>query len=80
MPPRHALLGSNRIEAYVVDDDGNIVRAGRTHFARNDAALDVKLDHRQAQYDPGSPRSSTFSVIDENGDARGRGARRAGRR
>jgi hypothetical protein len=67
MPLDTAFVGSNRIEAYVVDDDGNIARAGRTVFARTDSALDVELTTDQAQYAPGQPARLTFSVKDESG-------------
>jgi hypothetical protein len=62
-----ALVGSNRIEAYVVGTDGNIVRAGRTVFVRDRGALSVDLTADQAQYTPGAPAKLTFSVKDETG-------------
>ena len=62
-----ALLGSNRIEAYIVDDDGNVVRAGRTVFARNTNALNVSLATDKPLYAPGEPAKLTFSVKDEQG-------------
>ncbi|HXK19663.1 MAG TPA: MG2 domain-containing protein, partial [Polyangiaceae bacterium] len=61
------LAGSNRIEAYLVDDDGQIVRTGRTIFARNDAALNVAVTADQDIYAPGTPAKLTLSVTDESG-------------
>jgi hypothetical protein len=63
-----SLGGSNRIEAYLVDDDGQIVRTGRTIFARNDAALNVEVTADQDVYAPGTPAKLTLAVTDENGD------------
>ncbi|MBN2573761.1 MAG: alpha-2-macroglobulin [Deltaproteobacteria bacterium] len=60
-------LGSNRIEAYVVGADGNIVRAGRTIFVRGQGALTVDMTTDQPQYQPGKPAQITFSVKDESG-------------
>jgi hypothetical protein len=62
-----SLVGSNRIEAHLVDADGNVVRAGRTIFARNDSALKVALEADKAVYAPGEPAKLTFSVTDELG-------------
>jgi hypothetical protein len=61
------LAGSNRIEAYLVDADGQIVRTGRTIFARSDAALNVQVTSDQAVYAPGAPAKLTLSVTDETG-------------
>ena len=61
------LVGSNRIDAYVVGADGNITRAGRTVFVRDRAALSVDLTSDQPQYTPGAPATLTLSVKDENG-------------
>src|SRR5262249_30578793 len=61
------LMGSNRIEAYVVDKDGNVVRAGRTIFARNGNALAISLSTDKPVYGPGDPAKLTFSVKDEQG-------------
>jgi uncharacterized protein YfaS (alpha-2-macroglobulin family) len=60
-------LGSNRVEAYVVDQGGGVVRAGRTLFVRSDAALSVGLATDKPQYAPGEPAKLTFSVKDANG-------------
>ena len=68
MPLDTTLLGTNRVEAYVVDNDGNTIRAGRTLFARTNAALDVSLTTDKSQYRPGQPAKLTFSVKDENGN------------
>lgn len=62
------LLGSNRVEAYIVDDDGNIVRAGRTFFARNATALDIKMTADKETYAPGETAELTFSVADDSGN------------
>jgi len=62
------LAGSNRIEAYLVDAEGQIVRTGRTVFARNDAALNIEMTADQDLYAPGTPAKLTLAVTDENGD------------
>ena len=62
-----SLAGSNRLEAYVVDATGNIVRAGRTIFVRDRGALTVDLQTDQTQYLPGAPATLTLSVTDETG-------------
>ncbi len=62
------LAGSNRIEAYLVDADGQIVRTGRTVFARNDAALNIEMTADQDLYAPGTPAKLTLAVTDENGE------------
>jgi hypothetical protein len=67
MPLDAALGGSNRIEAYVVDPAGNIIRAGRTIFSRGKGALKVRLDTDKPQYAPGETAKLTFSVEDEEG-------------
>jgi len=61
------LVGSNRIDAYVVDAGGNIVRAGRTVFVRDHGGLSVDLTTDQPQYTPGAPATLTLSVKDETG-------------
>lgn len=63
-----SLGGSNRIEAYLVDADGQIVRTGRTIFARNDAALNIAVTADQDVYAPGAPAKLTLSVTDEKGE------------
>ncbi len=63
-----SLMGSNRVEAYVVDDDGNIVRAGRTFFARNATALKIAMATDKDEYAPGDSAELTFSVEDEQGE------------
>ncbi len=68
MPLDSALLGTNRVEAYVVDNDGNMIRAGRTLFARTNASLAVSMTTDKAQYRPGQPAKLTFSVKDEKGN------------
>jgi len=60
-------LGANRIDAYVVGTDGNIVRTGRTIFVRGEGALSVSMSTDQPQYAPGQPAQITFSVTDETG-------------
>jgi len=62
-----SLLGSNRVEAYVVDDGGNVVRAGRTLFVRGNSSLDVTVTADKDSYTPGASASLTFSVKDESG-------------
>ncbi|MCU0690683.1 MAG: MG2 domain-containing protein, partial [Polyangiaceae bacterium] len=61
------LIGSNRVEAYVVDSDGNIIRAGRTIFVRGGGSLSVGLATDKPQYAPGEQAQLTFSVHDEQG-------------
>lgn len=60
-------LGANRIQAYLVDDDGNVIRAGRTIFVRNNGALSIAMTSDKPQYAPGEPAKLTFTVKDENG-------------
>jgi alpha-2-macroglobulin-like protein len=67
MPLDPSLLGSNRVEAYIVDGSGNVVRAGRTVFARGNTTLSVGLATDQPQYEPGQPAKLTFTVKDEAG-------------
>ena len=62
-----ALMGSNRVEGYVVDADGNVIRAGRTIFVRGGGSLTVDLSTDKPQYEPGEPAELTFSVKDEHG-------------
>ncbi|HVW28074.1 MAG TPA: MG2 domain-containing protein [Polyangiaceae bacterium] len=62
-----SLLGSNRVEAYIVDDGGNVVRAGRTLFVRGSSSLDVTVTADKDSYTPGASASLTFSVKDESG-------------
>lgn len=59
------LLGSNRVEAYIVDADGSVVRAGKSFFARNASALKVELATDKEQYAPGESAKLTFSVADD---------------
>jgi uncharacterized protein YfaS (alpha-2-macroglobulin family) len=61
------LAGENRIEAYVVDDGGNVVRAGRTIVAQHEGGLRVALTQDKADYQPGAPAKLTFSVTDGEG-------------
>ncbi|HEX7599477.1 MAG TPA: alpha-2-macroglobulin family protein, partial [Polyangia bacterium] len=62
-----SLRGANRIDAYVVGSDGNIVRTGRTIFVRDQGALSVEMTTDQPQYQPGKPAKITFSIKDETG-------------
>jgi hypothetical protein len=62
-----SLTGSNRIEAYVVDPDGNIVRAGRTVFVTTDASLAVSMTQDQPTYTPGGTAKLKFAVQDSQG-------------
>jgi alpha-2-macroglobulin-like protein len=62
-----SLVGSNRIEAYVVDAAGNIVRGGRTVFVRTDSALSVSMAQDKPIYAPGDPAKLTFAVTDSQG-------------
>lgn len=67
LPVDTSLLGENRIEAYVVDADGNIVRAGRTLFARGGTRLQIAMTSDRPTYTPGQPARLTFNVTDETG-------------
>lgn len=68
MPVDAGLLGSNRVEAYLVDDDGNLVRSGRTVFARGDSALSIKVDADKPLYAPGETATLRLSVKDDAGN------------
>ena len=63
-----SLVGSNRLEAYVVDTTGNIVRAGRTIFVRQDNSLNVAMSQDKPTYAPGDQANLTFSVTDSKGN------------
>ncbi|HEX4475306.1 MAG TPA: alpha-2-macroglobulin family protein, partial [Polyangiaceae bacterium] len=67
MPLDASLLGSNRIDAYIVDDGGNVVRAGRTLFVRGDSSLNVTIQADKTTYTPGQSATLTFSVADSAG-------------
>lgn len=62
-----SLAGENRIEAYVVDASGSVVRAGRTIVVQREGALRVALSQDKTDYRPGDPAKLTFSVTDEQG-------------
>lgn len=62
-----SMLGNNRVEAYVVDKGGNVVRAGRTLFVRAQGGLKVLLARDKPSYGPGEPAKLTFSVTDAEG-------------
>ncbi len=62
-----ALVGASRVEAYVVDGAGGVVRAGRTVFVRKKGALSVDLVTDKAEYLPGEEAKLTFHVKDEAG-------------
>ncbi|WP_437738313.1 MG2 domain-containing protein [Sorangium sp. So ce1335] len=68
MPVDAGLLGSNRVEAYIVDDDGNLVRSGRTVFARGDSALSIEVDADKPLYAPGETATLRLSVKDDAGN------------
>lgn len=59
--------GRNRIEAYVIDKDGNVVRTGRTVFVKKSGALNVSLATSKPQYAPGEKAHLSFKVTDETG-------------
>ncbi len=67
MPLDASLIGDNRIEAYVVDADGNTVRAGRSIVVERAGALSVSLSTDKAKYKPGEAAKLTFTVNDEQG-------------
>lgn len=62
-----SLVGSNRIDAYVVDTSGNVVRGGRTVFVKTDNALSVAMAQDKPVYAPGDPATLTFAVTDSQG-------------
>jgi hypothetical protein len=68
LPVDATVNGSNRVEAYVVDDQGSIVRVGRTFFVRSGGSLAVSLETDKPQYEPGQSAKLTFSVKDEAGN------------
>jgi hypothetical protein len=59
--------GRNRIEAYVIDKDGNVVRTGRTVYVKKSGALNVALATDKPQYAPGEKAHLSFKVTDETG-------------
>jgi len=63
-----SMMGSNRIEGYVVDADGNVIRSGRTIFVRGGGSLSVDLSTDKPQYEPGEKAEMTLSVKDEKGE------------
>jgi hypothetical protein len=63
-----SMMGSNRIEGYVVDADGNVIRSGRTIFVRGGGSLSVDLSTDKPQYEPGEKAELTLSVKDEKGE------------
>ena len=67
MPLDATLLGTNRVEAYVVDDDGNIVRSGRNIFVKGAGSLGIEMSTDKAIYEPGDSATLTFSVADADG-------------
>jgi uncharacterized protein YfaS (alpha-2-macroglobulin family) len=67
MPADSNLIGGNRIEAYVVDVNGNVARAGRSVVIKNEGALDISLDTDKNVYAPGEPAALTFTVVDDQG-------------
>lgn len=60
-------LGGNRLEAYVVDGDGQIIRSARTVVVRNKGALKVGITTEKPSYLPGEQAKLTLSVTDEAG-------------
>ncbi len=61
------LLGTNRVEAYIVDDQGNVVRSGRTFFVKGAASLDIQMSLDKDLYAPGDAAQLTFDVTDSEG-------------
>ncbi|HKP63848.1 MAG TPA: MG2 domain-containing protein [Polyangiales bacterium] len=61
------LAGENRIEAYVVDDGGNAVRAGRTIVVSREGGLKVSFSQDKSDYRPGEPAKLSFNVTDAEG-------------
>ncbi len=67
MPLDQTLLGNNRVDAYIVDDGGNVVRAGKTLYVRDDASLDVTITADKSTYTPGQTATLSFAVKDSSG-------------
>jgi hypothetical protein len=62
------LLGENRIDAYIVDADGNSIRSGRTILVNREGGLTVSLSQDKPQYKPGETAQLTLSVANERGE------------
>ncbi|MEY4548043.1 MAG: hypothetical protein RL685_4238, partial [Pseudomonadota bacterium] len=67
MPVDTSLLGENHINAYIVEPDGDIVRSGRSVFARGGSQLQITMQADRAVYAPGQPAQLSFHVTDESG-------------
>ncbi len=61
------MAGANRIEAYIVDRNANIVRAARAVFVRRTGELKVTMSTDKPIYEPAEDAKLTFSVEDESG-------------
>ena len=61
------LRGDNAIEAYIVDGQGQIVRATRTLFVKDAKDLKVTLSTDKPLYAPGEEAKLTFTVKNEDG-------------
>ena len=64
-----SLRGDNAIEAYIVDGNGQIVRATRSLFVKDAKDLSVSLSTDKPQYAPGEEAKLTFTVKTEEGKA-----------
>ena len=62
-----SLRGDNSVEAYIVDGNGQIVRATRTLFVKDVRDLKITLSTDKPQYAPGEEATLTFSVQTEDG-------------
>jgi hypothetical protein len=62
------LLGENRIDAYIVDADGNSIRSGRTILVNREGGLTVSLSQDKLQYKPGETAQLTLAVTNERGE------------
>ncbi|HVZ32338.1 MAG TPA: alpha-2-macroglobulin, partial [Polyangiaceae bacterium] len=67
MPIDTSLVGENRINAYVVEPDGNIVRSSRSVFARGGSQLSISMQADRSVYAPGQPAQLSFTVTDQSG-------------
>jgi hypothetical protein len=67
VPIDTTLVGENRINAYVVEPDGNIVRSSRSVFARGGSQLSISMQADRSVYAPGQPAQLSFTVTDEKG-------------
>jgi alpha-2-macroglobulin-like protein len=69
LPLDVSLLGENRLDAYVVDKDGNSIRTGRSILVNREGGLQVSLEQDKPQYQPGETAQLTLTVKNQKGEA-----------